>query len=821
MRGLTTVNLESAQRTQESDWKALWFVLGLVAVTAISAYNSSLSIGFLLDDFSHLDYAYRAMHGDWSDLLRVFTGNWTGAADNLTSYRPFVSLSFFIDYLVWQVNAFGYHLSNVLMFAGCSVFTALLTHELAAPLATPRIRLISGLTAGILFALYPLHPEAVAWIIGRVDVQCALFYFASLYCWLHFRRTFSAGSFVFSLLAFACALPTKEMSVTLPAAVLAAEVMLPAELMGWKQCSWTKRFALVGSFWLMLAVFAVIRTNALGTVIGGYGGGGIREFFHSLKNFLDLSTWSKVVCGVNEELPRAAFFAQAPIALLAGFTALLSLRITERLAYWRTLLFLAVWAGLAELPTFQIWHVYPNLCGSRLLFLPSAPLCAILSLVALPDFRLPIFRAPSKLATIPKLAGAIFVLCVCVLWSCALHMNLLPWRAAGVEMETLTEQVREVAADTPEGKATVLLDLPQDLCGAGMLGRPEFLEKLLRPPLDPLQQGGKIFSAEMPIPGSHDFAYPTTLSKLTSNKAVKAILKWNKAEGRYMSWCVPIGARDFAWRSDDAKPSTANQHIFWFPPTRLDSSIIQVIELEAPGLNPEFAKKVQLVWRSENQPKSWIDYTQGPTGLVDGSKIVFMPARFRSWLYQGAIVQVGLQLPPGAQAISGNMMSREAERYLPQLEAERISGGTSADKADDTASAEPRLDNADLDGDYGDKSAVLDYQKVAESTLLRIGPNEQLKLNFDCSQIPGAHHVLLMCTRNGVPFHPLALDTVPPKNNLCFQVRADEVKGSYLLPDEITHMAGVSQIAVLAMDSSDHPVGFICDPITISRQKAK
>ena len=43
------------------------------------------------------------------------------------------------------------------------------------------------------------------------------------------------------------------------------------------------------------------------------------------------------------------------------------------------------WLALALIPTFQIWHIYPNLVGSRLFFLSSAGLCMALAMMALPS----------------------------------------------------------------------------------------------------------------------------------------------------------------------------------------------------------------------------------------------------------------------------------------------------------------------------------------------------------------------------------------------------------------------------------------------------
>src|SRR5215471_6448077 len=54
----------------------------LLAVVCATAYFASCGVGFLLDDFVHVDYATRAWHGDWQGFLHAFGGNWTGHTDN-------------------------------------------------------------------------------------------------------------------------------------------------------------------------------------------------------------------------------------------------------------------------------------------------------------------------------------------------------------------------------------------------------------------------------------------------------------------------------------------------------------------------------------------------------------------------------------------------------------------------------------------------------------------------------------------------------------------------------------------------------------------
>jgi tetratricopeptide (TPR) repeat protein len=71
------------------------------------------------------------------------------------------------------------------------------------------------LVAASLFAVHPIHAEAVAWIAGRNDVFCATFLLTSLLLYLHFHHTGRRRFFALSMLAFFFALLTKEIAVGL------------------------------------------------------------------------------------------------------------------------------------------------------------------------------------------------------------------------------------------------------------------------------------------------------------------------------------------------------------------------------------------------------------------------------------------------------------------------------------------------------------------------------------------------------------------------------------------------------------------------------
>ena len=94
--------------------------------------------------------------------------------DALTSYRPVRTLSYWVDY-----HLFG---GTPEVFRGMNIFYHLLT-LMVFMLFMQRFTgsHTATLVASILFALHPIHSDAVIYISGRRDILTALFYLLSLY----------------------------------------------------------------------------------------------------------------------------------------------------------------------------------------------------------------------------------------------------------------------------------------------------------------------------------------------------------------------------------------------------------------------------------------------------------------------------------------------------------------------------------------------------------------------------------------------------------------------------------------------------------------
>jgi tetratricopeptide (TPR) repeat protein len=130
--------------------------------------------------------------------------------------------SFWVEYHLWGLHALGYHLVNVLLHA----LNAILVWRLLRRLSVP-----GALLAAAVFALHPVHVESVAWVAERKNVLSGLFYLLSLSCYMRFLGVARADSpaevqpspwscYALAFLFFLCALASKTVTATLPAAIL-------------------------------------------------------------------------------------------------------------------------------------------------------------------------------------------------------------------------------------------------------------------------------------------------------------------------------------------------------------------------------------------------------------------------------------------------------------------------------------------------------------------------------------------------------------------------------------------------------------------------
>jgi len=137
-------------------------VIALLAVLGVLPYLNALSAGFTLDDLPNIRENAAVIKG--IDLTEIFA---TPMPLLAYLYRPFTVLSFALNEALAPGNAAAFHAVNVVLHAAVTI----LVFWLALDLFNERIAVI----AAALFAIHPLHTEAVTSIVGRAELLAALF----------------------------------------------------------------------------------------------------------------------------------------------------------------------------------------------------------------------------------------------------------------------------------------------------------------------------------------------------------------------------------------------------------------------------------------------------------------------------------------------------------------------------------------------------------------------------------------------------------------------------------------------------------------------
>ncbi|EFX73795.1 hypothetical protein DAPPUDRAFT_11594, partial [Daphnia pulex] len=123
---------------------------------AAAAYWNALQCGFVFDDISAIkDNKDLRPHTPVSNLFfNDFWGTLMTKEQSHKSYRPLTVLTFRLNYLLHQLEPWGYHATNVLLHAA----VCLLYLRLCVMFLVPS----TAFVAALLFAVHPIHTEAVS-----------------------------------------------------------------------------------------------------------------------------------------------------------------------------------------------------------------------------------------------------------------------------------------------------------------------------------------------------------------------------------------------------------------------------------------------------------------------------------------------------------------------------------------------------------------------------------------------------------------------------------------------------------------------------------
>ncbi|VDM19079.1 unnamed protein product [Hydatigera taeniaeformis] len=152
----------------------------LLVILTILVYSNSLSCGFVFDDASAIvDNQDLRSHIQpwWALFFNDFWGTPMAHESSHKSYRPLTVLTYRWNFALAGLEAWTYHLVNILLHT--------LVVHLFYRFSQCFLDALGGLAAALLFALHPIHVEAVTGVVGRAELLSAVFIFTSLLTYLN------------------------------------------------------------------------------------------------------------------------------------------------------------------------------------------------------------------------------------------------------------------------------------------------------------------------------------------------------------------------------------------------------------------------------------------------------------------------------------------------------------------------------------------------------------------------------------------------------------------------------------------------------------
>jgi hypothetical protein len=347
-----------------------WLALALALLAGI-VYANSLAGEFAFDD-NGIIVQNVALH-DIGNLPRLLVAPyWPGLAAESALYRPVAIASFAVDWWLWGGNALGFHLVNVLAHITVTLLVFAFLLRLNAPVVAAAI-------GGALFAVHPVHTEAVANIVGRSEILAAGLVLAG--CLVFLRRELRPSIRIATIAAcYALALGSKESAVVLPALLL---------LLGWLHPDCGEALIdVIRREWKLLAALCVVLSAYLAlrySVLGVFGGSLPAPFMR------DVSTGDRIATAVRvwPEYVRLIVFPKnlsadySPgvlmpttwtdprvwFALPLGAATIVGAIRMRRKSPWGALAVL--WFAIAILPVANLLFPVGVMLAERTLYLPS------------------------------------------------------------------------------------------------------------------------------------------------------------------------------------------------------------------------------------------------------------------------------------------------------------------------------------------------------------------------------------------------------------------------------------------------------------------
>lgn len=350
---------------------------------AFAVYANSLANGFAYDDVPIIAenervHQLRDLGEIWLTPYWPFTGQVLGA------YRPLTIFSFALQWAVSGGAPWFFHLVNVLLHGTVTVLVFLLLRRLFGTGA--------ALAGAVVFAVHPVHTEAVANVVGQAELLAAAAVLAA--CLIHLgadpERGLTRKRLAAILLCYALGLLAKESAVVLPGLLVLLDVVRG-------RVEWSRRglgrYAAqmsvpIAALTAVLLAYLNLRFEVLGTITAADPNPSLSFLKGDERVPTALRAWPEFARLLFFPADLSADYSPAvilpveswtPMALLGAILLATTAGTTLAAARYPTAGCAAGWFLLSILPVSNLFFYVGILVAERTLYLPSVAVSVLVA----------------------------------------------------------------------------------------------------------------------------------------------------------------------------------------------------------------------------------------------------------------------------------------------------------------------------------------------------------------------------------------------------------------------------------------------------------
>jgi len=307
------------------------------------------------------------------------------------TFRPICDISIMIDYRLWNRNAWGYHLTNLVLHATNSILVFVASKKIFKKYKLRGDINLKATAIAVLFWIYMNHAEAVFWILGRSAMLGMVFFLCSSLLYFQRKSTLSfALSILFSILAW---LSYESAWIILFVFLLISYMDIGNGISKWRR---EKNYLL-----LVITAFAVylgFRFYFTGAVTGLYESGGVinADILFFVGNVARLAIRSWLPPFQDQRILIAAF-----VVLIVLITFVI-MKLKDQKAKRAAIIFLFLWS-VSLLPYITLGVDTKGVESERFLYMPSFFICIVLAIIIFQWRRLVRTAAITAICTISLL----------------------------------------------------------------------------------------------------------------------------------------------------------------------------------------------------------------------------------------------------------------------------------------------------------------------------------------------------------------------------------------------------------------------------------